>query len=294
MKSLKTPFLMFFLLFAFSSNLHAAGKTPKYDLSIVCIFNNEAEYLKEWIEYHRLVGTDHFYLYNNNSSDNYEEVLKPYIESGVVTLINWPSPPHILYVFFQKEAYNHCVKTYKYDSHWMAFIDTDEFIVPTKDSTIPEFLEGYKLYGGVFINWQCFGTSHMPSVPVSRLMIESLTLKYPWDHPKNRIVKTIAQPTKINEYFIHDCSFKKGSFGVTPGYLKGKSPFPDIEKIRINHYWTRAEDFFFNVKIPRVESYTKKTMSQEEIEKILIESNSIEDLSIFPYVEDLRKAMDNE
>lgn len=134
----------------------------------------------------------------------------------------------------------------------------------------------------------------MPCIPVGRLLIESLTLKYPWDHSKNEIIKTIAQPKKIKEFFIHNCSFKKGHYGVSPSFNKGIQKRPEIDKIRINHYWTRAEDFFFNVKIPRVESYTKKPMPQETIDKILIESNSEEDFIMFPYVDDLRKAMNYE
>ena len=37
----------------------------KYYCSICAIFRDEGTYLKEWIEYHRIIGIDHFYLYNN-------------------------------------------------------------------------------------------------------------------------------------------------------------------------------------------------------------------------------------
>ncbi|MBR7025230.1 MAG: glycosyltransferase family 2 protein, partial [Selenomonadaceae bacterium] len=46
-----------------------------YDLAVVAIFKNEGHYLKEWLDYHLFAGVEHFYLYNNNSTDNYEEVL---------------------------------------------------------------------------------------------------------------------------------------------------------------------------------------------------------------------------
>ena len=43
-----------------------------YDLSVCAIFKDEASYLKEWIEYHKLVGVQHFYLYENeNESDDF-------------------------------------------------------------------------------------------------------------------------------------------------------------------------------------------------------------------------------
>ena len=32
---------------------------------------NEAKYLKEWIDYHLIVGVDHFYLYNKEEQNKY-------------------------------------------------------------------------------------------------------------------------------------------------------------------------------------------------------------------------------
>ena len=58
-----------------------------YDLAVVAILKNEARYIKEWLDYHLLAGVDHFYLYDNASSDNYNEIIAPYVAAGVV--INW-------------------------------------------------------------------------------------------------------------------------------------------------------------------------------------------------------------
>ncbi len=61
----------------------------EYRLSIGTIFKDEAKWMKEWIEYHLLIGVEHFFLYNNDSTDNYAEVLDPYIKKGIVELIPW-------------------------------------------------------------------------------------------------------------------------------------------------------------------------------------------------------------
>src|SRR5271167_2905681 len=66
----------------------------KYDLSACMIFRDEAPCLKEWIEFHVLLGVEHFYLYNNLSQDNYKEVLQPYVNSGIVELIEWNQESH--------------------------------------------------------------------------------------------------------------------------------------------------------------------------------------------------------
>ena len=69
-------------------------RTPKYNkkykISVCGIFKDEGPFLKEWIEFNKMVGVEHFYLYNNNSSDNFLNVLAPYIESGLVTYIDFP------------------------------------------------------------------------------------------------------------------------------------------------------------------------------------------------------------
>lgn len=78
----------------------------KYDISICAIFRDEADYLREWIEYHRLAGIEHFYLYNNFSKDNYLEILEPYLEKDIVTLTQWEIPRG------QMAAYEDCVSLF--------------------------------------------------------------------------------------------------------------------------------------------------------------------------------------
>jgi Glycosyl transferase family 2 len=65
--------------------LHAANKN-KYYLSIIAIFKNEACVMKEWLDHHIGHGVEHFYLVDDDSSDDILEVLKPYIDKDLVTM----------------------------------------------------------------------------------------------------------------------------------------------------------------------------------------------------------------
>ena len=58
--------------------------TPQYYLAVCAIAKNEGPYFQEWIEWHRKQGVEKFYIYDNESTDCTKEVLKPYIESGLV------------------------------------------------------------------------------------------------------------------------------------------------------------------------------------------------------------------
>ena len=44
----------------------------------------------EHIEYHRLLGFDHWFLYDNGSTDGTVALLKRYEEAGLVTTVRWP------------------------------------------------------------------------------------------------------------------------------------------------------------------------------------------------------------
>jgi hypothetical protein len=55
-------------------------------LSICATFKDEAPYLPEWTEFHRRVGVEHFFLYDNLSTDGSREVLEPWVHAGLVTL----------------------------------------------------------------------------------------------------------------------------------------------------------------------------------------------------------------
>jgi len=140
----------------------------KYKLSLCGIFKNEAPFLKEWIDYHRLVGVEHFYLYNNNSSDNFNDILFPYIQEGIVTLIEWP------YNQAQIEAYKNFYDEYRNETQWVSFLDIDEFIVPKKHDTILDWIKGTNMekYPAILIYWKMFGTTGKMNHNFSQFVIE--------------------------------------------------------------------------------------------------------------------------
>lgn len=95
----------------------------KYQLAICAIFKNESRYIQEWIEYHNMIGVEHFYLYDNDSTDDIS-ILQKYLDDGSLTLNRVSSQAK------QMPAYNHFLQTYRDEVEWVAIIDLDEFIVP--------------------------------------------------------------------------------------------------------------------------------------------------------------------
>ncbi|CRX38914.1 glycosyltransferase family 92 protein [Estrella lausannensis] len=225
-----------------------AKENFQWFLAATIVFQNEAPWLKEWIEYHKLVGVEHFYLYNNLSTDDYDSVLKPYIDSGEVELIDWPfaheEGKEGSWIKVQTDAINDAVSRAKDKAKWLAIVDADEFIVPVKHDSLPAFLKAYdkvvpKL-SQISIKWVMFGTSYVEKIPEDKLMTEMLTMNS--GRTPSSLFKVIVKPKDVTGCGTsHYC-------GLSKGRKWESAPF---EFAQINHYWTRDEDYFLNVKVPR-------------------------------------------
>lgn len=261
----------------------------KYDLSFCLIFQNEAPYLKEWIEFHRLVGGQHFYLYNNLSTDNYQEVLAPYIQEGIVELFDSPYPSSTINEFMDLQVviYQDAVDRSKGKTKWLAIIDSDEFIFPVKTDSLVKFLSKYwdkENIGGICANWVIYGTSNVAKIPDDKLMIETLILSHGKGDPK---FKSIVKPDKVLAVRTpHYCTYKEGVHHCTPSKKQKRPPFCEIDKIRINHYWTRDEWYLYNQKIPRRELWGTLPVTSQHWGQL---GNAQIDTSIFRFIESLRK-----
>lgn len=281
------------ILFVLFSNFCCADNY-KYKLSICAIFQDEAPYLKEWIEFHRIVGVEHFYLYNHRSTDNYKKVLQPYINAGIVDLIDIPKVAKKIIVFnrLQCKCYNECLALARGKSKWIAFIDIDEYLFPVVENSLKDLLKDYDKYGGLYANWRMFGTSGVKKIPKDHLLIEALTNCTTKSFPANQYIKSIVKPEHVAHFpNPHHPVYLNGFYQVNTDKIPFKGPFIctnlQTNKVRINHYWTRDEDYFYNAKIIR----QKKWGAKVEAENILQCVNKEKDDAILRFAPALRKAI---
>lgn len=268
----------------------------KYDLAVGAIFRDEARFLKEWIEFHKLVGVQHFYMYNNLSQDHYLEVLNPYIQSGEVELFQWPYDHGDQWQWngIQCAAYDHLIARVRDEVKWLAIIDADEMIVPIEHGNILDFLRDFEEYSGVGINWQQHGTSHVWHIPDNCLMIEKLLWKGRFDIPDHYVVKSIIQPKKVictanPHFFVYSEGFQVNADkipfdGCTTEYIA-------IDQICINHYWSRDIDHFLNVKWPRAIKYNQNPRFEDYFRHANEIFNEAFDPFMERFVPELKKRM---
>ncbi len=282
------------LLLFFCSSLIA-----EQQLSVCTIFQDDAPYLKEWIEFHKLQGVEHFYLYNNNSQDEFRTVLEPYIQKNEVTLTDWlftyEEGAHKDWLAIQSGAYMDCVRNFGKETQWLACIDSDEFLFCPSGQMLPEFLKEYADFGGVCVNWLNFGTSHVEEIPPGFLMIELLTQCCEPTNPRNLFFKSIVQPKDVEGCkSAHVFIYREGKQGVTVNKKKIKRGERTakvlIDKIRIHHYWTRTEQYFREKKIPsRIKRRPEFTV---EIQMQMAEEfNQSRDTTILQFVDRLHKVL---
>lgn len=215
--------------------------TPKYYLAVCAIAKNEGPYFKEWIEWYLKQGVEKFYIYDNESTDCTKEVLAPYIESGVVDYTFFPGQKQ------QLAAYDDCFERHRLETRWLAVIDLDEFIVPMKDKTIPEFLHGMERFSVVEINWLVYGSGGAKTKEPGGVMERFHKHSLP-EHRLNKHVKSIVDPRRVCTMTgCHEAARIAGSATDSHGVplTKGfRDRVPQQDVIRINHYAVKSYEEF--------------------------------------------------
>jgi hypothetical protein len=268
---------------------------------MAAIFHNEAPYLREWLEFHRMVGVAHFYLYDHGSTDESRSVLAPYQKAGLVTLTPWPLPWKLAKTKAQVLAYAHAIMAHGEGWRWMAFIDVDEFLFPVKGDLLPDLLAKYADQPAVVVPWTNFGASGHAR-PAPGLVIENHTestsptlwLKY----------KTICNPAAVRTPHIHLFGLQEGGYGVNENgqavYPNSDLPPPVSTLFRLNHYFIRS-NLEFDAKVRRKEERLNREggmrLSPEKEQKLRwlqekIEKNVAPDEAILRFVPRLKARLE--
>ena len=292
----------------------------RHYLAVCAIFRDEAPYLTEWIAFHRLMGVEHFFLYNNNSSDNFELVLKPFIAQGCITLHSWPIPFH---EYAQKKAYAHCLEQVRGQVRWLACIDIDEFLFSPSNENLATALADYESFPGVVVHWQVYGSNghrYMTDEPV----IARFTKRAPTNWIRNRKIKSIVDPSRVIEPLgMHHFSYSDGAFPVdetkTAVSLKHKpthkkkfkwlygnlgpllryfDPYPgtdinsrviSVERLRINHYPIKSHEEFL-----KKTAHKKEKRRYEDVDYFSYhDRNDVLDITLHKYLPDLYRLLDS-
>jgi hypothetical protein len=258
-------------------------------LSICALYRNEASYLLEWLEFHRLVGVERFFLYNNRSTDAHRDVLSPFVDDGTVVVHDFPEfPPQV-------PAYEDCLRQHRDDSRWIAFIDIDEFLFSPTLQPVSEVLTEYEAWPGVGVHWAMFGTSGHRTRPPG-LVIESYLRRNSQSTLTNRQIKSIVDPARAARCAgPHHFDYREG-FAVDESQrpIEGGAAEPvSFSRLRLNHYVMKSEEEYRRKALETRNIYTGETREWfwDDLEGRKKRLDAEFDDAITAYVPALREAL---
>ena len=285
--------IMFFFFLPLTLVCSEQAPYLKHQISICALFTNEAKYLKEWIEYHQLIGVDHFYLYDNNSKDRFRAILNPYIKKGVVTLISWPDyfenrsgENEVKWIFStMTSAYEHAIRYLAVgETKWLTILNVNEFLVPLNEENLKELLARYEDEAAVILPTNYYDASKNPQSSHIKLIIESSVFSAP---PAGAMIKTVEKtifkPTLCTSFTWPPIQYKFKN-QQQPKIL---SPF----EAKVNGYRNRG---FTSYRIhPQKLDIDPRRIPEEELKDILQKGFEVEDQEkrIYRFLPKLRQKL---
>jgi hypothetical protein len=272
-------------------------------LAAVALIRAEQPFLEEWLEFHAMMGVEHFILYDNGLDKETERILAPYAESGLVTRIPWPNIPglrvrrddmHALSV--QGLAYGNCVLRYGDRVDWLLKFDLDEFIYPVSEGhgSVAEVLNSLDRDAllGIRIPLMQFGSSGHVERPKG-LVIEDYTR---CDEGLSHGTKSIGNTRMLARRLLFDAH----SFRYRPmRYLQGKligaprvlSRHATSKLLRINHYRLKSrEDYLRKARLNR-HGFLGGKETVERFERIDATHNRAENRDILRFLAPLKQRL---
>ena len=208
----------------------------KYFLAAMIRVKDEARFLPEWLAYHLNIGVEHVFIYDNNSSDNTETIIAPFVSRGFATYTRWPTTPA------SPSSHLDFLARFGYQADWVAFFDADEFLFERTPGLLLDLLRQSLDEPAIAFNWRYFGSSEYEFIP-DGLVIENFgQANTNLDHH----VKVIAQPRAIHRYRnSHNFYYRAGRLARTPDGRRVTGSFSEPEKdpsLVLRHYVYRSKE----------------------------------------------------
>uniref|UniRef100_A0A6C0FAI7 Uncharacterized protein n=1 Tax=viral metagenome TaxID=1070528 RepID=A0A6C0FAI7_9ZZZZ len=209
-------------------------------LGLMAMFKNEGHILYEFINHYMLEGVDQFILIDDNSTDNYYENNKNWmdslVKSNIITIKKSEKK-------IQTEIYNEQLNNInKFD--WLIVCDLDEFMfsVP-KDTTIKSLIEKEKLFldcNYIELPWKMF-THKSYFQPNSIINDNIMTHSSKYDSTSGSFGwKYIIKPKFVISFDVHSCELIKKEVKTLESCHNNL--------IQNNHYRTQSDEFLKGVK----------------------------------------------
>ncbi|CAL9083435.1 unnamed protein product, partial [Musa acuminata var. zebrina] len=231
--------------------LRLSSRKNRHTMCVCTMMRNQARFLPEWIIYHSLIGVERWFIYDNDSDDDIEQVIESLgMSNYVVSRHLWP------WVKTQEAGFAHCALRARGYCEWVGFIDVDEFLYLPTNFTLHDVLQNYSSMpwiGELRTACYSFGPSGRKTTPSEGVMVGyTCRLGAPERH------KSIVRPEVLNPSLINV---------VHHFHLKEGMRYVNMEKglIVINHYKYQVWEVFKEKFYRRVATYVADWQNEENV-----------------------------
>ncbi|RDX71758.1 Glycosyltransferase family 92 protein, partial [Mucuna pruriens] len=230
----------------------STSKQKAHEMCICTMLRNQARFMKEWVMYHSKIGVQRWFIYDNNSDDDLENVIS-FLRSVGYNISHhlWP------WVKSQEAGFAHCALRARASCEWVGFIDVDEFFhVKEKEGLHSVIWHHAKLENNVGeIRTPCysFGPSGLREMPR-----EGVTVGYTCRLRVRERHKSIVRPEALNQSLINV---------VHHFHLRSPFVFVDVESsvMIINHYKYQVWKVFKEKFYRRVATYVADWKEEQNV-----------------------------
>lgn len=223
-----------------------------HEICICTMLRNQARFLREWVMYHAKIGVERWFIYDNNSDDDIEDVISFLQRIGYnISQHLWP------WVKTQEAGFAHCALRARSSCKWVAFIDVDEFFHIRVNGDLSRMIwhhakPGQKV-GEIRILCFSFGPSGQREVPR-----EGVAVGYTCRLSGSERHKSIVRPEALNQTLIN-----------VVHHFHLRAPFVSVDaekrKIVINHYKYQVWEVFKEKFYRRVATYVADWQQAENV-----------------------------
>lgn len=217
---------------------------------------NEAPNLWEWVAYHRAIGFTDIAIYQNDSEDGTQKILRTMHKAGFIQYFPNPSRNK----GWQNKAYRRASRLEEFKvADWAMALDSDEFlVVKTGHGKVADLVDAIPVEAtACTIHWKIFGSANHITMP-EKLVTEAFNATEFDGRVASRMTgfKTIFRPTHYRRIGIHK---PKDAFSDMPSVFCNGSGMlldPDVDLgwrskdvgrrrlAQVNHYAIRDLERF--------------------------------------------------
>ena len=253
-------------------------------ICLCTIAKNENLYIREFVEHYRKIGYNKIILYDNNdkNGENFEDVIKDYIDNGFVKIIEFKERPPKERPQF--EAYKDCYSKYNKFYDWLSFYDIDEFLeINKKYNFVQDFLNDkiFQKCQNIKINWLWYFDDNI--LFYENKSVQDRIKKFKQNNTVNIHIKSTVRGGLSSNYWKimgnpHTSNLNYISCDSSGKKIKYNSPFnipPDYTNAKLKHYSIKSfEEYCHKLKRGNADftDFQNSKLIKKSYEKLLSEN----------------------